>query len=92
VAPVDPRLFQEAVAGDPIAQMLCHVLDRLELVEKREGVDPSLIQQLVHEAVASGHREWRKLVEIETDRRWYRSAVLALAGVVLGYAACWLTH
>jgi len=93
MAAVDPRLLRDALAGDPIAQALVIIWDRIEEIEKRSsGASEDNLQHIIHEAVAAGHREWRKLVQIESDRRWYRSAVLALAGVVLGYAACWLTH
>jgi hypothetical protein len=92
VAPLDPGLLRDALAGDPLAQVLITIIDRLEVAEKRSGVSAENLQHIAYEAAAGARTEAHKLVQIETDRRWYRSAVLALAGVVLGYAACWLTH
>ena len=92
MAPLDPKLFRDALAGDPLAQMLVHICERLEALEQRGGPDEETLHRMSYEAAAGAHREVRKLIAIETDRRWYFSAVLALAGAVVGFVAGWLAH
>jgi hypothetical protein len=92
VAPYPTALHRDAVNGDPLAQALVHIFERMEALEQRRGVDEETLHRMSYEAAAGAQTEVRKLIAIETDRRWYFSAALALAGAVFGFCAGWLAH